>query len=415
MAPEMTMFSSSADKELRGLSVYRGHRVLVACHITSPSPVNSFTLESTVLRENKTAVDNAAHFVLDAADQSQEGEYYCSYDYESDPGTFSEPAQFVLRVKEASYVRLAGAESRCLGSLELQYEGEWRPVSQQQWSLKEAAVVCRQLGCGSVVHTQSRVKELQPVWRFYSDCEGSERALLGCGSTREGVSTSTVHVLCSDLLASLSISVLADRLYPEDTERVLVPEGHSVFVNCSVEALFPGGQLSLLFNGTKIPTLSQISSDYSAIFFLQNVNKAQSGNYSCVYYNTVHQLDFTFQSQTVTITVEESGDIILDDGQQRNVGTKACSGTLFMRKGTSQMKMVTAETSGWDIKHASIVCRQLGSGEAVSTSKKQLQTFESMWRFFSDCVGPEAVLLDCGHIDEWFSPTAIQVVCARKR
>ncbi|KAK7929035.1 hypothetical protein WMY93_005430 [Mugilogobius chulae] len=404
------MFSRLADRDRGRLTVFRGHSVLVVCSITSPFPVNTFKLEFSTVVLEKAAVDNAAHFVLDN-EQIQEEDYYCSYDYVSKPGEFSEQEKFHLTIKEASYVRLDGAESRCLGRLQLEYKAEWRPVSQQQWSLREAAVVCRQLGCGFAMHThiQSSVKELQSVWRFFSDCEGSESALLTCGSVRESMSDKTIHVLCSDIMARPTITVLADRRYSDDTKQVLVPEGHSVFVNCSVEPRFPGGSFSLLFSGAKKPTTSQKSSNYSAVFFLQNFNQAESGNYSCVYHNTVHQHNFTFQSKAVHITVPESRDIMLDDGQQRSDDAKVCSGTLFMRKGPSEMQMVTAETTGWDLKHASIVCRQLGCGEAVSTSKTKLQTFVSMWRFFSDCDGPEAALLDCGHIEEWFSPAAIQV------
>lgn len=95
---------------------------------------------------------------------------------------------------------------------------------------------------------------------------------------------------------------------------------------------------------------------------------------------------------------------------KRDDNSSACSGKLLVRKG-SEIKMVTAETSGWDVRHASIVCGQLGCGRALSTSKTQLPILTSMWRFYSDCDGSEVALLDCGHKSEWFSFTAIQVVC----
>ncbi|CAL1602357.1 unnamed protein product [Knipowitschia caucasica] len=411
-APEMQTFSRMSDSTSTKLTVNRGHRVLVVCRVSSPSTVLTFNLQfqssETVLLQNKTAVANADQFVLEPLTRSQEGFYKCSYDFESSPEKFSEEQRIHLSITDWSYVRLVGGESGCVGVLQLQHGGEWRPVQQEQWSRSEASVVCRQLLCGFALHTdtQSRAAPLRSTWRFFSDCDGSEHALLGCGSIRDGASADTIHVLCSDIVAAPTISVLSDRFHPEDAETVVVPEALSVSLNCSVEPTFPGGRFSLLFNGEEQTKLREKSSDYTALFSLPSVTKAQSGSYICVYRNTMCYRDFTFQSKKVNITVKESRDVDLSDG---------CSGTLLMRKDSSAMKMVTAEASSWDLRHASIACRQLGCGDAASTSRIQLQASQPAWGFFSDCEGGEASLLQCGQIDEWFSPSAIYVSCEKQR
>lgn len=99
-------------------------------------------------------------------------------------------------------MRLVGRRSRCAGKLRVEHDQEWRPVSyRHSWSLREAAVLCRQLGCGSAVYTGtvpvSSSAQPQPVWRFYSSCDGSEQALMSCGAVREWLSPSTVEVVCS--------------------------------------------------------------------------------------------------------------------------------------------------------------------------------------------------------------------------
>lgn len=50
-------------------------------------------------------------------------------------------------------VRLVGGAGRCAGNLEANQQGVWEPVNDEynEWNLTSAAVVCRQLGCGSVV------------------------------------------------------------------------------------------------------------------------------------------------------------------------------------------------------------------------------------------------------------------------
>ncbi|XP_053183726.1 CD5 antigen-like [Scomber japonicus] len=74
-------------------------------------------------------------------------------------------------------VRLVGGASRCAGTLEVK-QGEWRPVSDSRWTLKDAAVACRELDCGSAVSTGSRKESSdRPVWRIRRDCLQSGSAL----------------------------------------------------------------------------------------------------------------------------------------------------------------------------------------------------------------------------------------------
>ncbi|EPY85350.1 hypothetical protein CB1_000385029 [Camelus ferus] len=50
-----------------------------------------------------------------------------------------------------SDLRLAYRHSPCDGVVLVQHKGEWGHVCNQEWTLKEASVVCRQLGCGHAV------------------------------------------------------------------------------------------------------------------------------------------------------------------------------------------------------------------------------------------------------------------------
>uniref|UniRef100_A0A8C7KC79 SRCR domain-containing protein n=1 Tax=Oncorhynchus kisutch TaxID=8019 RepID=A0A8C7KC79_ONCKI len=79
-----------------------------------------------------------------------------------------------LTCSEPDDVRLVGGGSRCAGGVEWYYQGEWRIVGAEDWHV--AAVVCRQLGCGS---TDSEL--LGNTNRgFLVYCSGSESSLREC-------------------------------------------------------------------------------------------------------------------------------------------------------------------------------------------------------------------------------------------
>ena len=77
--------------------------------------------------------------------------------------------------------RLRGGMSQLEGRLEIYYQGVWRSVCTQHWTLKEAHVACRMMGYHSALYSntiygsfdkQVGVKDLR--------CSGSEKDLVGC-------------------------------------------------------------------------------------------------------------------------------------------------------------------------------------------------------------------------------------------
>ncbi|XP_029427837.1 scavenger receptor cysteine-rich type 1 protein M130-like [Rhinatrema bivittatum] len=84
-----------------------------------------------------------------------------------------------------SDMRLVNGGSRCAGRLEVYYDDTWGTVCSDDWDARDAAVVCKQLGCGSAIETTRQNPfgpGSGPVWLQRVFCSGSESHLSQCGS-----------------------------------------------------------------------------------------------------------------------------------------------------------------------------------------------------------------------------------------
>uniref|UniRef100_A0AAY5EUU6 SRCR domain-containing protein n=1 Tax=Electrophorus electricus TaxID=8005 RepID=A0AAY5EUU6_ELEEL len=86
-------------------------------------------------------------------------------------------------------VRLVDGGGRCSGRVEVLHRGQWGTVCGAGWDMRDAAVVCRELGCGEAVDAVYNAHfgpGSRPIWMDEVTCSGSESTLKNCRSAGWG-------------------------------------------------------------------------------------------------------------------------------------------------------------------------------------------------------------------------------------
>ncbi|XP_032869690.1 deleted in malignant brain tumors 1 protein-like [Amblyraja radiata] len=111
----------------------------------------------------------------------------------------------VFECKESVKLRLANGGSPCTGRVEVINKGNWGTVYDGGWDLQDAAVVCRELGCGAATGAPGGAHfgpGSGPVVTYNVECSGSEAALRECRSPSWGnyaaLHSRDAGVICED-------------------------------------------------------------------------------------------------------------------------------------------------------------------------------------------------------------------------
>ncbi|XP_067440149.1 scavenger receptor cysteine-rich type 1 protein M130-like [Thunnus thynnus] len=290
-------------------------------------------------------------------------------------------------------VRLVGGASRCAGTLEVK-RPEWRPVEDSDWTLKEAAAVCRVLDCGSAVSTGSRNEaSRRSVWRIDSDCVHSGSALRECASSYS--SSSIVELTCSDSvrlvngtsLCSGRLEVKSEQSWSSVCEADFDQQDAEVVcreLGCGAPSVLQGA----LYGEVEAPMWTkefQCGGHESALL---DCGRSDSARSTCS------------PGKAVGLTCSEPQSIRLVGGASR------CAGTLEVK----QSEWRPVRDFYWTLKAAAAACRDLDCGSAVSTGSRNEASDRSVWRIRSDCVHSGSALRECA--SSYSSSSIVELTCS---
>ncbi|XP_068558658.1 scavenger receptor cysteine-rich type 1 protein M130-like isoform X2 [Cebidichthys violaceus] len=285
--------------------------------------------------------------------------------------------------------RLVGGASRCAGTLEVKHQGDWRPVDDYKWTLKEAAVVCRVLDCGSAVSIRQRKESSErSVWSISPHCVRSRSALRDCSTS--DTSSSILDLTCSDsvrLVNGTSLcsgrlevksnqsnqrwsSVCEDDFDQQDAEVVCRELG------CGAPSVLQGA----LYGEVEAPIWTkefQCGGQESAL-----LDCRRSGS----------DRNTSSPGKAVGLTCSEPFRLV--------GGASRCAGTLEVKH---QGDWRPVEDYYWTLKTAAVVCRVLDCGSAVSIRQRKESSVRSVWRISPDCVRFGSALRDCSTSDSSYS------------
>uniref|UniRef100_A0A8C2E5I8 SRCR domain-containing protein n=1 Tax=Cyprinus carpio TaxID=7962 RepID=A0A8C2E5I8_CYPCA len=284
-------------------------------------------------------------------------------------------------------LRLSGGEGRCSGRLEVYHNAVWGSVCDDHWDISDAQVVCRQLGffgAGEGV-----------VWLNRAECRGNEVHLWDCPPSLKN-HTDCSHKEHAGLTCAESMRVMLVNGSNPCAGRVEVHQNGQWGTVCDwgwdiADAAVVCRELGC---GTAV------TATFNAHF------GAGSGSVSMAFVNCSGSETALKHCSSQNVIAwycnhsEDAGVVCSDYTNLRLVnGSNSCSGRVERQYFS---KWGTVCDACWDMRAASVLCRQLNCGTAVSVVGSDWfgEGSGEIWADVFDCDGNETKLSECS-ISSW--------------
>uniref|UniRef100_UPI003AAD6448 scavenger receptor cysteine-rich domain-containing protein DMBT1-like n=1 Tax=Centroberyx gerrardi TaxID=166262 RepID=UPI003AAD6448 len=309
----------------------------------------------------------------------QAGSHSCSHD--ADAGVVC---------SDSVKVRLVNGYQSCTGRVEVNYDGHWGRVCDDDWDLNDAEVVCRQMGCGPAFKALGTYFGVgaEPALLDSVKCSGQESSLTQCEHSGFGIHSWGQHaangVICSGPVRLVNGTshcsgrvevyyndqwgtVCGDDWGMEDAEVVCRQLSCGRALRAINFAYFGEGSEEIWISGVKCSGLEKS---------LSQCPHNRSGSHSCSH------------SEDAGVVCSESTDVRLFGGPD------PCSGRVEVLYHGGAVVC----NDGWDMTDAEVVCRQLGCGNALDISRNSqkfaLTSNAKFSLYKAACSGQESSIKD---------------------
>ncbi|XP_060677690.1 deleted in malignant brain tumors 1 protein-like [Hemiscyllium ocellatum] len=339
-------------------------------------------------------------------------------------------------------LRLSDGGTRCAGRLEIYYKGTWGSVCDDSWDVRDAEVVCKQLGCGGALERalpSSCGPGTGPVWLKDVNCSGNESFLWECPSAPFGQQDDCSHkedvrIMCSE---HKEMRLVNGKHRCEGRVEVFYNEAWGTV--CSESLDFHDGEV--ICKQLQCGALQDI--DYYTKLFGAGTGPIWLDDVECLsheptlwqckrnpwgQHNCDHREDagVVCSGNTANLNFQLSFQKLIYNGvnmfllftetnatKEQSLNSSSChqqadsQHSVSLVGGSSncagRVEIMCDEGWGalcgdsWDITEANVVCRQLGCGFALSSQggSAYSQAKGIIWQNDVKCKGSESSLSDC--------------------
>ncbi|CAI5683597.1 deleted in malignant brain tumors 1 protein isoform X1 [Oreochromis niloticus] len=291
-----------------------------------------------------------------------------------------------LQFTECEKIRLVGP-SRCSGRVEIFYQDSWGTVCDDQWSIANAEVVCRELSCGTAMEAKKGAffgQGKDEIWLDDVQCVGHESSILKCQHRPFGQNncghSEDAGVVCSEHVRFTNGTTRCNgraEVYNEGQWKKVCNDWGKEAAQVVCREAGCGDPLAQ----TETPYFGE-ARDLTA------VKTICSGNETSV-------------SQCSVLKVNESCDdatVVCGNSQPIRLvnGTNRCSGRVEIYY-SSQWGTVCDDR--WGMQEATVACREMNCGNALAVKYKAYfgRGQEQVWLDDIECTGHEMSLAQCPH------------------
>ncbi|XP_059187494.1 CD5 antigen-like [Centropristis striata] len=279
-------------------------------------------------------------------------------------------------------LRLVGGSSRCAGTLEVKSQNEWRPLEDWNYglTLKDAALFCRELDCGSAVSVGWRKESSKkPVWQMPPECFRSGSALRECVISES--SPYILEITCSDSVRLVNgTSLCSGRLEVKSDQ-----SNQSWSSVCEEDFDQQDAEVVCRELGCGAPSVLQ-GALYGEVETPMWTKEFQCGG------NESSLLDCRSSgSDRNTCSPGRAVGLTCSEPLRLVGGSSRCAGTLEMEQGEWRPVYIS---KSWTLKEAGTVCRELDCGPAVSTEWRN-ESRRPVWLITSECAHSGSAVREC--------------------